>query len=388
MKRRSKYLYFHRPWIGPEEKREIIKCLDSGWLTTGPKTKEFEKRFAKAIGVKHAIALNSCTAGLHLSLIGLNIGPGDEVITTPLTFVASANVIVHAGARPVFADVDPRTGNIDPGRIVRALTKKTKAILAVHYAGHPCDMAAIGKIAKARKLAVIEDAAHAAESEYRGNRCGRFGRTASFSFYATKNMTTGEGGMLVTNDSRLANRLRVLSLHGMDQDAWNRYSADAPAAGSFLKVEEPGYKYNMSDLQASLGLHQLSKLERFWKRRRDIVLRYRRELSGIPSFRLLEDVGDVKNGYHLMPLFLTRKAMLTRIQVLQAFKKWNIGVSVHFDCVHLQPFYRKKYGTRPGDCPVAEEMGSGAVSLPLYPLMSDADVRYVIGVTRHIFSAP
>lgn len=383
VKKRSDHLYFHRPWIGEEEKREILECLDSGWLTTGPRTREFEKRFAERIGVKHAIGLNSCTAGLHLALAGLNVGPGDEVITTPLTFVATVNVIEHVGARPVFVDVDRRTGNIDPERIESAITPKTKAMMIVHYAGHPCEMDAICDIARRRNIPVIEDAAHATESEYKGRRCGTFGHPAAFSFYATKNITTGEGGMLVTDNDALASRLRILSLHGMNLDAWKRYSAEGSPT---WELEEPGFKYNMFDLQAALGIHQLDKIEMFWRRRRDIVLRMRRDLAGIPGIRTIEDVGDIKNAYHLMPIYITSDARLTRAAANLAYKEWNVGTGVHFECVHLQPYYRKKYGTMAGLCPVAEEMGANTLSLPLYPKMSDDDVQYVLDVTRQIFN--
>lgn len=384
LKRREEHLYFHRPWIGPEEKQEILDCLDSGWLTTGPRTKAFEKKFAEAIGVKHAIALNSCTAGLHLALIGLDLKPGDEVITTPLTFVATANVIVHSRGRPVFVDVDRRTGNIDPAAVERAITPKTRAILIVHYVGHPCDMDALCAISKSKKIDLIEDAAHAVESEYKGRRCGNFGRMTAFSFYATKNITTGEGGMLVTNEDALAERLRILSLHGMNKDAWKRYSAEGAAA---WQLEEPGFKYNMFDIQAALGLHQLDKVEKFRRRREEIVLRVRREFADIPALRTLEDLPGVKNAYHLMPIYLTPRCKLTRDQVIQGYKEWNVGTGIHFDPVHLQPFYRKTFGCKPGDCPVAEEMGTRTLSLPLYPKMSDDDVQYVIDVTRKIFSA-
>ncbi len=382
LEKRTDHLYFHRPWIGPEEKQEILDCLDSGWLTTGPRTKEFEKRFAERIGVKHAIALNSCTAGLHLALVGLNVGPGDEIVTTPLTFVATVNVIEHVGARPVFIDVDPRTGNIDPSKIERAITPKTKAILIVHYVGHPCEMDAICDIARRRSVPVIEDAAHATESEYKGKRCGTFGHPAAFSFYATKNITTGEGGMLVTDDDALATRLRILALHGMNRDAWKRYSAEGSPT---WQLEEPGFKYNMFDLQAALGIHQLDKLEMFWRRRKEIVHRMRREISEIPGLRTVEDAGDVKSAYHLMPIYLTPKAKMKRDEANRAYKDWNVGTGIHFECVHLQPYYRKKYGCKPGDCPVAEEMGANTLSLPLYPKMSDDDVQYVLDVTRAIF---
>ena len=379
--RRPEHLFFHRPWIGSEEKEEILSCLDSGWLTTGPRTKEYEKRFADAIGVKHAIGLNSCTAGLHLAMVGLDIKPGDEVITTPLTFVATANVIVHAGAHPVFVDVDPRTGNIDPERVKNAIGPKTRAILVVHYAGHPCEMDSICDLAKRHDLAVIEDAAHAVESEYRGRRCGTFGRVAAFSFYATKNMTTGEGGMLVTNDDDLATRLRVLSLHGMNKDAWKRYAADGTPG---FELHEPGYKYNMFDLQASHGLHQLARIDTFWRRRKEIVQRMRKALSDIPAVRLFEDVGDVKNGYHLMPIVLTAAAKKSRGEVIKAYGDWNVGVGIHFECVHLQPFYKKTCSAAAGMCPIAEEIGAHTISIPLYPRMSDEDVQYVIDVTREI----
>jgi len=383
LKRRLEFLYFHQPSIGPEEKSEVLACLDSGWLTSGPRTKIFEEKFARYLGVPHAIGLNSCTAGLHLALVGAGIGPGDEVITSPITFVSTANVIVHTGARPVFADVDRRTGTLDPESLARAITPKTKAVITVHYAGHPCDMPSIVEVTRPGQITVIEDAAHAIEAEYANRRMGTWGQTAAFSFYATKNMTTGEGGMLVTRDGSLAERFRRLSLHGMDRDAWKRYSAEG---SPHVTLDEPGFKYNMPDLQASIGIHQLDRLDGFWKRRRQMVLRMREVFSTLPAIGLLEDVGPVKNAHHLMPVLVTSRSPLSRDDAVQAYREWNIGTSIHFDCVHLQPYFRKRFGFKPGDCPVAEEIGKSVLTLPLYPRMTDEDVDYVIDVTRRIFS--
>src|SRR3990172_5481140 len=277
---RADFLPFNRPALGPEEEKEIIETLRSGWLTTGARTRRFESDFAQFTGARHAIGVNSCTAALHLALVANGIGEGDEVITTPITFAATANVIVHTRARPIFVDVEADTLNVDAAQIGAKITRRTRAIIPVHLSGQPCAMDDILAIARKHNLAVIEDAAHAAESVYRGRKVGSIGDATAFSFYATKNVTTGEGGMLTTDDDDLAERVRILSLHGISHDAWKRYTNEGY---KHYEVLFPGYKYNMFDLQAALGLHQLAKVEKHWQARKALAEKYDRALAGVPE---------------------------------------------------------------------------------------------------------
>ena len=372
--------HFHRPWLGEEEEREIIDTLRSGWLTTGAKTHEFERQFAAYIGCKHAIGLNSCTAGLHLALVSLGIGPGDEVITTPITFAATANVIVHQGAKPVFVDVEPETLNIDARQIESRLTEKTKAILPVHLYGHPCDMDVILRLAQKRSVAVVEDAAHAVESEHHGRKVGSIGDLTAFSFYATKNMTTGEGGMLTTDRDDLAEKIRILSLHGITSDAWMRHGEDGYVHWDVLYA---GYKYNMFDIQASLGIHQLKKVEFFWQRRKRWVELYNEAFGNMPEIRLLSEKSHVKHAHHLYPIVVkTEEMTVTRDGMLRALEESGIGVGVHFRALHLMSFYAKTFGFQRGNFPNAEYASDRLLSLPLYPKMEEEDVRRVIAAVQ------
>lgn len=374
--------YFHRPWLGKEEEKEIIDTLRSGWLTTGPKTREFERLFADYIGCKHAVGLNSCTAGLHLALSSLGIGPGDEVITTPVTFPATANVVVHQGAKPVFVDVEPETLNIDAGQIENRLTENCKAILPVHLYGHPCDMDTILRLAQKYRVAVVEDAAHAVESEYHGKKVGNIGDLTAFSFYATKNMTTGEGGMLTTNKDELAEKIRIMSLHGITADAWMRHGN-----GDYVHwdVLYPGYKYNMFDLQASLGIHQLKRIGLFWQRRKRWVELYNEAFVDVSEIQLLREKTNVKHGYHLYPILVkTEKLTVDRDVVLRLLKESGIGVGVHFRALHLLSYYSETFSYKRGDFPNAEYASDRLLSLPLYPKMKEEDVRRVIAVLKGI----
>jgi dTDP-4-amino-4,6-dideoxygalactose transaminase len=376
------FCHFHRPWLGEEEEREIIDTLRSGWLTTGAKTHELEKRFAEYIGCKHAIGLNSCTAGLHLALRSLDIGPGDEVITTPITFAATANVIVHQGAKPVFVDVEPRILNIDAQKIEGHITEKTKAILPVHLYGHPCDMDTILGLARKYSVAVVEDAAHAVETEYHGNKVGNIGDLTAFSFYATKNMTTGEGGMLTTNREDLAEKIRVLSLHGITADAWMRHGDDGYVHWDVLY---PGYKYNMFDLQASLGIHQLKKVEFFWQRRKRWIEVYNEAFGDMNEIQVLAEKENVKHAYHLYPILVKPEELrVDRDALLQALREAGIGVGVHFRALHLMSFYARTFGFKRGDFPNAEYASDRLLSLPLYPKMEEEDVRRVIAVIKAV----
>ena len=382
--RRQSWLPFSPPAVGQAEIDEVADTLRSAWITTGPKTQRFEREFAAFVGAPGALALNSCTAALHTALATLGIGPGDEVITTPMTFAASVNVIEHVGARPVLVDVEPDTLNIDPAAIAAAITARTKAVLPVHYAGHPVDLDRIGELARAHSLAVVEDAAHAIPAQYRGRCIGAGPNPVAFSFYATKNLTTAEGGML-TGEPAFLERARVLSLHGMTRDGWQRYHE----GGSwFYEVVLPGFKYNMTDIQAAMGLCQLRKQEEFQRRRRQVVARYTGAFASDEAFELPVARADTTHAWHLFVLRLRPQALrIGRDQFVAELTARNIGTSVHFIPVHLHPYYRTKYGYRPDDFPVAYENFRRMLSLPLHPGLSDGDVSDVIEAVLAVASA-
>jgi dTDP-4-amino-4,6-dideoxygalactose transaminase len=373
--RRSQFLLFSTPAIGQEEMDEVADTLRSGWITTGPKTRLFETTFRDFVGAADAVGLNSCTAGLHLGLLTLGVRPGDEVITTPLTFCACANVIEHLGATPRLVDVEPDTLNIDPVAIEQAVTPNTRAILAVHYAGHPVDLDPIRDIALHRGLGLIEDAAHALPARYKGELIGSGPNPVAFSFYATKNLTTGEGGML-TGAPELVARTRTLGLHGMSRDAWKRYG---PGGSWFYNVDEPGFKYNMTDIQAAMGLAQLRKLESFQRRRREIVEAYNSAFAGISALETPTERQDVEHAWHLYVLRLRLETLrINRDRFIEELTARNIGTSVHFIPIHLHPYYRQKYGYEPSALPVAWSNYQRMLSLPLHPMLTDADVSDVI----------
>jgi dTDP-4-amino-4,6-dideoxygalactose transaminase len=376
---RDAFLPYCVPMIGEEEIAEVVDSIRSGWVTTGPKVRRFEDDFARYVGANHAIAVSSCTAALHLTLAALDIGPGDEVIVPTLTFCSTANVVVHLGAKPVIVDID-EDGQISTEAVCRAINSKTRAIIPVHYGGQSCHLEEILAIGDRQGIPVLEDAAHAAGTRYDGRRIGSHGRATAFSFYATKNMTTGEGGMITTNDSDLASRIRLLSLHGMSRDAWKRY---AQSGSWFYEVLEPGYKSNMSDIQAALGIHQLRRLDDFIARRREIAARYRSAFSDLPQLRLPADCPRRPHTFHLFPIHLASDS-LTRDQFIDELRQLNIGTSVHFIPLHRHPFYRETYGYQPEQFPVAERFYEGLLSLPLYPRMSDSDVEDVIAAVRRI----
>lgn len=379
---RKNFLPFHRPSLGREEEKEIIDTLRSGWLTKGPRTEKFEKMFAEYCGVKHAIGLNSCTAALHLALLTLGVGNGDEVITTPMTFAATANVIVNVGAKPVFVDVEPDTLNMDVTQVEEKITSKTKAILPVHFIGQPCEMNPILELARSHDLAVIEDAAHAIESVYRGRKIGAIGNCAAFSFYASKNITTGEGGMLTTNNDKLAEKVRILSLGGLSKEAWKRYRKYV-----HWEILYPGYNYKMSDMQAALGIHQLPKIDRFWKKRKEIVEEYNRAFEGMPELLPLLQTPkeNCKNAYHLYVVrFKTELLSADREQLIAALQAENIGIGVHYRAIHLHPYYQKSLKLKKGSLPVAEYASERVISLPLYPSLSDDDVENVIEAVKKV----
>ncbi|MBU0700985.1 DegT/DnrJ/EryC1/StrS aminotransferase family protein [bacterium] len=379
---RDTFLSFHQALLGEEEEASVIQTLRSGWLTTGPKTKQFEAEFAKYAKSEHAVAVNSCTAALHLALVAAGIGKGDEVITTPMTFCATANVIVHVQAAPVFVDVDSVTLNIDVKRIEEKITSKTRAIIPVHYAGCPCEMETILDLAKKYNLVVIEDAAHATETEYHGKKVGSIGDMAAFSFYATKNLTTAEGGMLTTNSDEFAEKVRVLALHGMSKDAWKRYS---PEGYQHYEVLYPGYKYNMTDIQASLGLCQLAKIEDFLKVRQRHVASYDKAFKDMDSIVRIGRIPDIKHAEHLYAIILKTELLnASRDRILSALQKENIGVSVHFQSLHLHPYYRQQFGFSEGAFPVTEYAADRILSLPLYPGLAEQDVCDVIEAVKKV----
>ncbi|MBL8232755.1 MAG: DegT/DnrJ/EryC1/StrS aminotransferase family protein [Bryobacterales bacterium] len=364
--------------IGEDEINEVVDSMRSGWVTTGPKVRSFEEAFAAYVGAPYAIAVNSCTAALHLSLAALGIGPGDEVIVPTMTFCATANVVFHLGAQPVLVDVDQH-GLIDMTAARRAVSPRTRAIVPVHYAGQACDLEGILDLARATGLKVVEDAAHAIGTEYRGRRIGTFGDTTAFSFYATKNMTTGEGGMITTSNPDVAARVRRLALHGMSRDAWNRY---AQTGSWYYQVLEPGYKYNMTDIQAAIGIHQLRKLDAFIRRRREIAAVYRRSFADLPELELPRELAGRFHVYHIFPVRL--RTTLERGEFIEELKQRNIGASVHFIPLHRHPYFRADEWNCTKVFPGADRMYEGLLSLPLYPAMTDSDVQDVVDAVRDI----
>ena len=380
--RSQDFLSFALPDIGEEEIAEVVDSLRSGWLTTGPKARRFEKEFAEFLGGGlEAIAVNSATAGLHLALEAAGIGPGDEVITTPYTFTATAEVIRYLGANPVFVDIDPMTFNIDAAKIEDRITERTRAILPVHFAGLPCDMDAIIKVAREHRLKVIEDAAHALPATHKGQLVGALESDATvFSFYVTKTLTTGEGGMLVTRDAALADRCRVMRLHGIDHDAFDRYTSTKPAW--FYEVVAPGFKYNMTDLAASIGIHQLKKVLAFQNKRALMAERYNDELANLPVTLPPRTQNGDMHAWHLYVLRLDESADVDRETFIKRMVASGIGCSVHFVPLHIQPYWRDRYHLLPGDFPNALSAYQRCVSLPLYTRMTEMDQARVIDAVK------
>lgn len=376
-KKREKFLVFGAPQIMKEDIDEVVDTIKSGWWGTGPKTERFENDFIKHSGAKYAISVNSATAGLHLALLAMGIGPGDEVITTPLTFVATANVIVHVGATPVFADVEPDTWNINPEEIRKRITKKTKAIMPVHLHGRPANMKEIKKIAKEHNLYIIEDAAHAVEAEYKNKHIGNIGDITVFSFYVTKNVATGEGGMITTNNKKFAERMKMLRLHGLSRDAYKRYSVKH---FTLYEAVEPGYKYNLTDIASSLGIHQLERVNKNHLVREKIWNKYIKAFKGHPLITLPTEVekGTV-HGMHLFAILLDlEKITVDRNTFVDVLIKENIGSGVHFSSVHLHEYYRKTFGYKRGDYPISEFVGDRVLSLPLGASLTAKDTQDVI----------
>lgn len=372
------FVVFGAPDITDDDIREVLATLQSGWLGTGPRVAAFEAGFADFKRVDHGAvaAVNSCTAALHLSLLAAGVGEGDEVITSPLTFCATANAILHARATPVLVDVDPKTMNIDPAHIEKKISPRTKALLPVHFAGLPCAMTEINDIAARHGLRVIEDCAHAVEAIYRGRPTGTLGDFGCFSFYATKNVTTGEGGMVLARDPEHIGRIKTLALHGMTRDAWKRFSNDGY---QHYQVVECGYKYNMMDLQAAIGLHQLKRVEAGWARRRAIWQRYQVAFAGLPLTRPSEPASHVRHAYHLYTVLIDEMQCATSRDVFMArMTAQGIGVGVHYLALPEHPYYQQSLGWRADDTPHATSIGRQTVSLPLSPRLTDAEVERVI----------
>jgi dTDP-4-amino-4,6-dideoxygalactose transaminase len=396
------FLPFSQPSIEEEEISEVIDALRSGWITTGPKVKLFEKEFAKYIGCKHAIAVNSCTAALHLALEAIGIREGDEIITSPMTFAATGEVIRYFNARPVFIDIDPITMNLDVELLKDTVKRKCgsesgaklKAIIPVHYAGYPCDMESIATIASNYNLKVIEDAAHAFPAFYQGEAIGRIGDITCFSFYATKNITTGEGGMITTENEEYADRMRIMSLHGISKDAWKRYTAEG---NWYYEIIAPGYKYNLTDIAAALGIAQLKKADIFWERRAQIANLYSEAFKDLLEIDIplreegrkkrWEGENSTKHSWHLYVIKLNLEYLkIDRNLFIEELRAKGIGTSVHFIPLHIHPYYRNAFGYKPEDFPVAYDIYKKIISLPIYPKMTNKDVERVIGAVIDVIS--
>jgi dTDP-4-amino-4,6-dideoxygalactose transaminase len=386
---REPNLPFSRPEIDEEEIAEVVACLRSGWITTGPRAAQLERDFAEAVGARHALAFSSCTGALHATLLSLNLEPGDEVIVPALTWPATANMVVACGAVPVFADIDPSTWNLDPGALEAALGPRTRLVVPVHFAGQPCDLEALrGALAAAGRaeIGIVEDAAHAAGASYRGSPIGATSASgtlaACFSFHPIKNMTTAEGGMATTDDDSLAAAIKLWRFHGVRRDAWQAY-AEAGKAPAAYDVALPGFKYNLSDLHAALGLHQLRKLKRFNRRRAEIAAIYRRELAALPGLQIPGRARyECEHAWHLFTVLPPSRAPF-----MERLRELGIGTGLHFEAVHLHDYYRRRFGWRPGVLPVAEEVCARIVSLPLFPAMTDEDAADVVEAVRQALAA-
>ena len=380
--RRKDFLVFGSPLIEQAEIDEVVATLKSGWLGTGPRVARFEEDFRNYKGASQALALNSCTAALHISMLALGIGHGDEVITTPLTFAASANAIVHCGATPVFADCDRHTQNIDPASVEAAITPRTKAIMPVHVAGRPCEMDELLAIAERHGLAIVEDCAHAVETTYHGRPAGTMGDIGCFSFYVTKNVVTGEGGMIITGSQEIADHAKVLSLHGMTRDAGKRFGDEGY---KHYQVVSAGFKYNMMDIQAAIGIHQLARVEEAHGRRAEIWQRYDEAFEGLPCETPLPPAPDTRHAYHLYALLVdTDAAGITRDEMLDELAQLNIGAGVHYVALHTHPFYEHLLGHAPEDFPNANHISERTLSIPLSAKLTDDDVDDVIDAVHTV----
>ena len=376
------FIPFHAPEIGDAEIESVVETLRSGWLTSGTKVKRFEDDFAEYVGSKHAVAVNSGTAALHLALDAIGIRQDDEVIVPTMTFTATAEVVLYFKAKPVLVDCQRDTLNLDPNQIEAVITSKTKAIIPVHFGGQPCDMTSILEIAKTHKLYVVEDAAHALPASYEGKKIGTIGDITCFSFYATKTITTGEGGMATTENSEWAERMRMMSLHGISHDAWKRYTKE----GSwYYEILNPGFKYNLTDIAAAIGIEQLKKCDEFRKAREKIAKIYDTSFADLEEIHTPVRRSDTEHAWHLYVIQLNLDHLqITRNQFIDALREEGIGTSVHFIPLHLHPYYRDNFGYQPSDFPNASSAFERIVSLPIYPKMTEADVESVIGAVRKV----
>ena len=376
------FISFHIPDIAEDEIQAVVDTLRSGWLTTGPRVRQFEEEFAQYVGCQHAVAVNSGTAALHLALETIGVKEGDEVLVPTMTFAATAEVVLYLKAWPVLVDCRPDTLNLDPDQLEKEITSKTKAIIPVHFGGLPCEMDRILEIAKTHNLKVIEDAAHALPSRFQGRMVGTIGDITCFSFYATKTITTGEGGMITTDNPEWAERMRIMSLHGISKDAWKRYTAE----GSwYYEILSPGYKYNLTDVAAAMGIQQLKKCDRFWEQRQHYATLYNEGFQDIPELTLPPLAASGQHAWHLYVIQLDLERLrITRNEFIELLKQQQIGTSVHFIPLHLHPYYRQNFGYHPEDFPHASAVFQRIISLPIYPRMTDADVQHVIEAVKKI----
>lgn len=378
--RRDQLIPLCRPWTDESEVQAVREVLESGWLSTGPRTANFEREFAERVGARHAIAVSSCTAALHLTLVASGIGDGDEVITTPFTFTATAEAIGYAGALPVFVDIDPQTLNLRPADILPHLTERTRVILPVHIAGHPCDMQGFQQIASEHSLLLLDDAAHAIGTDYRGKPIGSWGDASAFSFYATKNLTSAEGGMITTPHDGLADAIRLRRLHGISKDAWARQHA---GNSWHYQVVVEGFKYNLSDVHAAIAECQLKKFSEFQLLRRQHAKHYQHAFAPVEAIHTPTEVDDGKHAWHLFIVRLDTER-IGRDAFIRGMRELNVECGVHFIPLHLHPYYQQQYGYAPGDFPRAEAAYNCVVSLPLYPSMHEDDVQYVVDAAKQV----
>jgi dTDP-4-amino-4,6-dideoxygalactose transaminase len=385
IRNKENFLVFGSPPIGEEEIKEVVASMTSGWLGTGPKVTRFENDFRDYKGAPYAAAVNSCTAALHLSLLAAGLKPGDEVLTTAMTFCATVNAIIHAGATPVLVDVDPATMNMDPEKARDKIGPRTKAILPVHFAGRPCDMDALCALAAERGLVIIEDCAHAIETEYKGRKAGTFGDFGCFSFYVTKNIVTGEGGMVLAKKPEDAARIKTLALHGMSQDAWKRFSDEGY---KHYQVVEAGFKYNMMDLQAAIGIHQLKRIDAWWEARRRIWNLYNEAFAGLPLGLPAPEEPGTKHAYHLYTILIDEaRTGVSRDAFLSRMNAENVGVGVHYMSIPEHPYYQKTYGWKPEDFPHAARIGRQTVSLPISAKLTESDTVDVVAAVQKALGA-
>ena len=380
---RENFLPFYRAYLDDAEKAEVMDSLDSGWLTTGPKTKKFEADFQDYTGQKHAVAMNSCTAALHVSMVAAGIKEGDEVITPSMTFPSAVNEMVHERIKPVLIDIEPDTLNMDVDLVESLITEKTRAIVPIHFSGHPVEQDKLRAIADKHNLLVLGDAAHATESRFRGKHVSEWEDATSYSFYATKNLSTGEGGMLTTNSDEIADQARLLSLHGMSRDAWKRYTE---SGYKHWDIVTPGYKYNMPDVMGALGIHQLRKLPQFTVKRKELTEYYNAAFADLSDYlQVLQVREHVEPAYHLYVLQVKSENLtFDRDGMLDAYQRHKVGIGVHFRALHLHPWYQENMGFKRGMYPKTEYASDRVVSLPLFTALSRADQDYIIDVTRHL----